>query len=188
MTYNDFIIQSVMNSIRGTQPSASPNLDAQIFAETLFPIASQSISELAAQDPYKRSLLRREKTITLTAGEGVIPDDVLTVYFNDATLLNSANLNARYAYRDYPDFVRRGDRRLGVFTRNGTTLMVIDPNAPFSIPLTATGNRTLVVPCVVVRPALATDELDCPPEMLSDLSAALTNALNGMHIGATIGP
>lgn len=179
MRYIDLINAAVSNAIRDIDPPVSPNVDAQGIAETLFPITSQAISEAAAADPYKRSLLRRTKSITLIAGQADLSSDVLTKYFVDATLLDTSNLNNRYAYRDYPDFVRRNDPRLGYFTRNEDTLMVRDPNQSFSIPLTATGVRTLVIPCVVEAPTVATDEVDAPDELLSDLIEALTESLRG---------
>lgn len=158
--------------------NTSPALDAVGIADTLFPIVSQSVSEAAAADPAKRSLLRRVKTVTLVNGEATLTDDVLTKYFSDATLLGT-NLNQHYAYRDYPDFVRKNDLRLGYFTRNGTTLMVRDVGQQFTQPLTASGTRTLVVPAVVVKPVLATDDIDAPDEIISDLDTALAESLRG---------
>jgi hypothetical protein len=179
MTFTELILSAITNAMRGIPPNVAASSNAGFIAQTLFPTISQSVSESAANDPHKRSLLRREKTVTLVAGEADITEDVLTKYFVEATLLNPSDLSKRYAYRDYPDFVRRGDKRYGVFTRNGTTLMVVDPNANFTQPLTATGTRTLVVPCVVTIPALATDDIDAPDEILSDISEALTEALRG---------
>src|SRR5438128_1031698 len=101
-SYTELILQSVTNAMRGMQPSASPNLDAQMIAETLFPITSQAVCESAASNPNKRSLLRRSKTVTLVAGQATLTDDVLTKFFGDATLQNTSDLTKHYAYRDYP--------------------------------------------------------------------------------------
>lgn len=181
-TYREMIYSAVTNALRNVDPPVSPNVDAEGIAETLFPIAAQAVSEAAAADPAKRSLLRRTKTVTLTAGQATLTDDVLTKYFMDATLQNTSQLSVRYAYRDYPDFVRRNDPRLGYFTRNGTTLMVRDPNQAFTQPLTATGSRSLTVPCVIVRPASADTDIDAPDELLSDLSESLSESLRGALI------
>lgn len=178
MRYQDLLLSAINNALRGVDVNLSPAIDAIGIADTLFPVVSQSVSEAAASDPAKRSLLRQVKTVTLTAGEAVLTSDVLTKYFSDATLLGS-NLNNHYAYRDYPDFVRKNDLRLGYFTRNGTTLMVRDVGQQFTQPLTATGTRTLVTPCVVTKPTLATDDVDCPDEIQSDLDEALAEALRG---------
>lgn len=179
MTYAELIDSSVNNAMRNLLPPTSPNVDAEGIAETLFDTVAQSVSEAAAADPTKRSLLRREKSITLTAGEATLEDDVLTKYFTDATLLNTSNLSQKYVYRDYPDFIRRNDLRFGYFTRNGLTLLVRDPNQAYTVPLVATGTRTLTVPCVVVKPALATDDVDAPDEIISDLVEALSESLRG---------
>lgn len=182
LSYKELIYSAVNNAIRNLDPPVSPNVDAEGIAETLFPVVAQEVSETAAADPYKRSLLRRTKSITLVAGLATLSDDVLTKYFTDAVLLNTGNLNQHYAYRDYPDFIRRNDLRLGYFTRNGVTLMVRDPNQQFTIPLTATGTRSLVVPCVIVKPATADTDIDGPDEVLSDLMEALSEALRGQLI------
>lgn len=182
MTYRELIYSAVNNAMRNFSPPVSPNVDAEGIAETLFPVIAQEVSETAASDPYKRSLLRRTKSVSLSAGLATLSDDVLTKYFADATLLKTDNLNFHYSYRDYPDFIRRNDLRLGYFTRNGTTLMVRDPNQAFTIPLTATGTRSLVVPCVIERPSTADTAIDAPEEILSDLVDALSEALRGQLI------
>lgn len=181
-SYRELIYSAVTNALRDIDPPVSPNVDAEGIAETLFPIAAQAVSEAAASDPAKRSLLRRTKTVTLAAGVATLTDDVLTKYFADATLLKTDTLNYRYVYRDYPDFVRRNDPRLGYFTRNGTTLMVRDPNQSFTQPLTATGTRSLVVPCVILRPATADTAIDAPDEIISDLNETLSESLRGQLI------
>jgi hypothetical protein len=159
-------------------PQLSSN--AEFIAQTLFDEVAQSVSEAAAANEYKRSLLRRTKTITLVAGEATLSDDVLTHYVADAELLYPSSLTKHYAWRDYPDFVRRGDKRIGIFTIiGGVTLQVVDPNQNFTIPLSATGSRLLTLPCVVLKPATADTAVDAPNEILSDLTEALSNALRG---------
>jgi len=179
-SYKSIIAAAVSNAMRGIPPNQMSSGNAEFIAQTLFPITAQAVSEMAAADPAKRSLLRKNKTMTLVAGEATLDDDVLTKYFADATLLNTSNLNWHYTYRDYPDFIRRGDKRYGIFTRNEETLMVVDPKANFTQPLTATGSRLLVVPCVVLTPANADDDVDAPDELTSDLIEALTESLRGM--------
>lgn len=180
MRYVDLLNAAINNALRGSVALANPAVDAMPLAQTLFPEVSQSVSEAAAANEYKRSLLRREKSLTLVAGTATLTDDVLTHYIADATLIDPAVLNKRYAWRDYPDFVKRGDKRIGVFTlKGGNTFQVIDPNVGFAVPLTTTGARTLNVPCVVVAPAVYTDQVVCPAEIESDLIEALSEALRG---------
>ena len=182
MIYKNLLYSAINNALRGIPPEQSAAIDAIGIADTLFPIVSQSVSEAAAADEYKRSLLLREKSVTLASGQATLTEDVLTHYIGDATLIDPSNLNKKYAWRVYPDFIRRGDKRLGVFSLQGTSLLVIEPNANFTVPLTATGTRTLTVPCVVVKPATADTDIDCPDEILSDLDEALANALRGAII------
>lgn len=189
MTYYDLLLSAVNNALHGVPPEQSAAIDAIGIADTLFPVIAQAVSEGAAADEFKRSLLRREKSITLTAGLATLSSDVLTKYIADATLFDPAVLTRKYAYRDYPQFVRRSDPRLGEFTVQGSTLMARDPGQQFAVPLTASGARTLVTPCVVVKPATATTAIDCPDEILSDLDEALAEALRGQIAklaGATV--
>lgn len=182
MIYTDLLLSAVNNALHGVLPEQSAAVDAIGIADTLFPVVSQAVSEAAAADEFKRSLLRREKSVTLVAGLATLTSDVLTRYMADATLLDPATLTKKYTWRDYSHFVRTSDRRLGEFTCNGTTLMVRDPNQSFAVPLTASGARTLIIPCVVVKPATATTAIDCPDEILSDLDEALSEALRGAII------
>jgi hypothetical protein len=183
MTYENLLRSALSNATRGMTPDqVALIVDGLSVADTLFPIVSQAVSETAALNEYKRSLLRRSKSLTFAAGAATLTDDVLTHYIPDATLIDPATLSKKYAWRDYPDFIRRGDKRLGVFTVQGSTILLIEPNANFTVPLTATGARTLTVPCTVVKPATAATVIDCPDEVLSDLDEALGNALRGAII------
>jgi len=182
-TYEELLYAAMSNATRGLNPSESMAADALSIADTLFPVVSQAVSENAAANEYKRSFLRREKSITLVAGEATLTDDVLNRYVADAVLIDPAVLTKHYAWRDYPDFVRRGDTRLGVFTiQGGMTLSVIEPNAAYTDPLTATGTRTLFIPCQVVKPATATTDVDAPDVVISDLIEALAEALKGQLV------
>lgn len=187
MIYHDLLLSSVNNALRGVLPEQSAALDAIGIADTLFPVVSQAVCEAAAASEYKRSLLRRSKSLTLVAGVDTLDDDVLTHYIADATLIDPAVLTKRYTWRDYPDFIKRGDRRIGIFSLQGMELLVVEPGAAFAVPLVATGARTLTVPCVVVKPATATTEIDCPDAILSDLDEALAEALRGALTTKTAG-
>jgi hypothetical protein len=184
ISYSDLLYAAINNALRGTAALQNPAVDAIGIADTLFPVVSQSVSEAAAANEYKRSLLRREKSVTLVAGSATLDDDVLTHYIADATLIDptsSTTLLKHYAWRDYPDFIRRGDRRIGIFTlKGGTLLQVIDPNVGFTVPLTTTGTYSLTIPCVVIKPATAATNVDCPDEIASDLVEALAEALRGV--------
>lgn len=180
MRYQDLLLSAVNNATHGLDPAKSVAIDAIGIADSLFPVVSQAVSEAAATDEYKRSLLLRTKTITLATGAATLTADVLTHFIADGVLYDPVSLSKKYAWKPYQDFVRSSDRRLGVFSlQGGTTLVVREPNQAFVVPLTATGARTLVVPCAVVKPTLATDQVDCPDEILSDLDEALSEVLRG---------
>lgn len=187
MRYQDLLLAAVNNATRGMSPEQSAAIDAVGIADTLFPEVSQAVSETAAANESKRSLLRREKSLTLVAGAATLSDDVLVKFIADATLFDPTMLSRRYGWRDYPNFVRWNDPRLGIFTvQGGTQLLVRDPGQQFTVPLVATGARTLVVPCSVEKPALATDAVDAPAVIISDLTEALSEALRG-QIATTAG-
>lgn len=180
MRYQDLLLSAVNNASRGMNPAQSVAIDAIGLADTLFPTVAEAVSEAAAADEYRRSLLTRTKTVSLTAGSATLTADVLTRFMPDAIFFDPAALSKKYTWRPYQDFVRKSDARLGVFSLQGTTTLVVrEPNQPFVVPLTATGARTLVIPCSVVKPTLATDEIDCPDEILGDLDEALTEVLRG---------
>ena len=183
MTYQELLYSAINNALRGVQTEQSPAVDAVAIADTLFPVVSQAVCEAAAADPYRRDLVRRQKTLTLAAGEVVLPSDVLQDFMPDAVFFDPSNLSKKYAWRDYPDFVRRGDKRIGLFSVRGQdTLIEVEPNANFTVPLVATGARTMVVPCAIEKPTLATDDIVCPFQLLSDLDEALSNSLRGALI------
>jgi len=180
MIYQDLLYSAINNALHGVLPEQSAAIDAIGIADSLFPVVSQAVSEAAATDEYKRSLLLRTKTVTLAAGAATLTADVLTHFMPDAVFYDPASLSKKYAWRPYQDFVRSSDKRLGVFSLQGGTMLVVrEPNQSFVVPLTATGARTLVVPCVVVKPTLATDPIDCPDEIESDLIEALSEVLRG---------
>lgn len=180
LSYYNLLLSAVNNATRGMPPAESAAIDAIGLADTLFPVVSQAVSEAAAADEYKRSLLTRTKTVTLSAGTATLTDDVLTRFMPDAVFYDPAALTKKYSWRPYQDFIRKSDPRVGVFSLSGgVTLVVREPGQQFVSPLTASGDRTLVIPSVVVKPATATTAVDCPDEILSDLDEALSEALRG---------
>jgi len=182
-TYQELIYAAVNNAMRGMETSVSANLDAEMIAQTLFPEVAQSVCESIAANDERRQLLLRQKTLTFVAGEAILTSDVLQDYIWDSVLIDATSnmtLRKKYAYRPYPQFVQSRDKRLGIYSIRGTdTIVLCEPNVAFSSPLTASGTRLLNTPCVVESPAAATDQMDCPAQVLSDLSEALSNALRG---------
>ena len=69
MTFQELIYTAVTNAMRGMKPNIQASSNAEFIAQTLFDEVSQSVCEEAAANEYKRSLLRRTKTITLAVGQ-----------------------------------------------------------------------------------------------------------------------
>lgn len=172
--------------MRGLEPNVSPNLDATLIAQALVPDVFQAVGEAAALDERKRSLLRRNKTVSMTAGVGTLTDDVLTAYMEDATFFDPADLSKSYSWiREYYDFVNYADARLGYFNvRDGVTLLQREPGEDFATTLSFTGNMTLSIPCVPEVPASQDVAVDVVPEIASDIVEALAAALRGQLVKA----
>lgn len=160
MTYRELITRIVTQAQRGGGVAEHANLDAQATAEAMIPAIFAAVGEQAAGDYRKRSLLRRDKTIAMTNGAGLIPDDVLVECLCDATLTDPIDLTKRYAWvQEFRDFIDDTlDIRLGYF--NSPTENVLgqrEPNTTYVIGSGFTGDMTLNIPCVPVIPAAADD-------------------------------
>ena len=86
-TYSDLLYTAINNSLRGTSALQNPSVDAIGIADTLFDEVAQAVSAAAAADEYRRSLLRRTKSLTFVAGTATLTDDVFTDFIADAVLL-----------------------------------------------------------------------------------------------------
>ncbi len=183
MTFQELIYTSLTNAMRGMPPNVAASSNAEMIAQTLFPEVSQSVCESIAADDERRQLLLRQKTLTFAAGEAVLTSDVLQDYLWDSVLVDatsSTTLRKKYTFRPYPQFIQPRDLRVGVYAVRGQdTVVLCDPAVPFASPLTTTGTRLLTTPAVVEIPSNPADDLDCPSQVLSDLTEALSNALRG---------
>ncbi len=183
MRYQDLLLASVNNAMRGVLPDQSPAIDAIGLADTLFPEVSQAVCESIAADDERRQLLLRQKTLTFVAGEAVLTSDILQDYLWDSVLVDatsSTTLRKKYTFRPYPQFIQPRDLRVGIYAVRGQdTIVLCDPAVAFASPLTTTGTRLLNTPAVVEKPTLSTDEVVCPSQVISDLTEALSNALRG---------
>lgn len=187
MTYAEFINQSSWQALKGMPSGGSFDVDSLFpIAESLVPSVFQQVGEDAAGDERKRSLLRRNKTITVTSGSATVSDDVLTAYIEDSTYMDTSDLTKTYSWvRNFSDFIDPSlaaapFSNYGYFTmRDGVTLNqreageLYDPSSGF------TGSMTLNIPCVPLRPALASSALDVPDEILNDLLDVMAAALQG---------
>jgi hypothetical protein len=157
---------------------ASANLEPT--ANSLLAQVFQQVGIDCAKDERKRSLLRREKTLTFANGIATVSADVLTKYKEDALLYDPDDTTAEYSLcREWFDFVRSDDRLIGRYSFNGDTIGILEAGEVYDPADGTDGDRTLVIPCVPEVPALATDEIDVVEEVASDLVSALAESLKG---------
>lgn len=194
MTYQEFINQSCWQALRGLPNASHFDLDTLFpIAESLVPSVFQQVGEDAAGDERKRSLLRRNKTVSVSNGSATLDDDVLTAYLEDSTYFDSDDLTKMYSWvRNFSDFIDSSladppFSNYGYFTaRNGAVLNQREAGELYDPTLGFTGSMTLNIPCVPTRPATASTALDVPDEVLNDLLDVMSAALKGEIMKQTI--
>ena len=145
------------------------------------PAVFQAVAENAADDPDKRPLLRRAKTIAMISGSGTIPGDVLTKCFSDATFLDPADLSKSYSWEaDYYDFINAPSGLLGYFSSSIENIIVQrEPGEDYDLSTGFTGDIQLTVPCVPVTPATAGDQVAAADVIISDIISVGAEMLRG---------
>jgi hypothetical protein len=178
VTLQQLIDKAVSIASRGTDPSTSPALSAEMVTEDLVSTVFNQVSQKMAGDPTRRSLLRRIKSISFSSGSGVVTEDVLTQYFNESMLYNTSDLTARYSLvPQWESFIRSSDTRLGYYCVNESAIAIIEPGATYSASTGLTGTRSLIVPCVVAVPATASTTISARDEVVDELLTGLADAL-----------
>lgn len=185
-TFAEVVYQICWNAARGMSPEQDISALLPV-AESLWPSISQKVGELAAGSERKRSLLKRTKTLAVVNGSATITSDVLTAYLEDSTLYDPADLTKTYAWvRNWNDFINPSLANqpyvnYGYYSVSGGVTFaqrepgeLYDPSAGFS------GNMTLNIPCVVVKPATQTTAVDCPDEILNDIYEIGSEMLRGL--------
>lgn len=180
MTFKEFIASSCQIALSGGDANQSQFLDMEMTAEALVPTVFQNVALAAAANPDKQSLLRRTHTVTLTAGVGTLPGEVLTQCLHSATLTDPDDDTVAQDMSYVPqwfDFLeaKRFEPRLGYWNVKGDDeLHYIRPTDDSE---TKTGDVDITVASVPAIPATAGAVLVVPDEILSDLQAALANAI-----------
>ncbi len=184
--FNEVIYQICWNAARGMSPEQDISALLPV-AESLWPSISQKVGELAAGSERKRSLLRRTKTLTVSNGEATISDDVLTAYLEDSTLYDPADLTKTYAWvRNWNDFINPSLAHqpyvnYGYYSvSGGVTFAQREPGELYDPSAGFTGNMTLNIPCVPVKPATQTTAVDVPDEILNDIYEIGSEMLRGL--------
>lgn len=149
-------------------------------AEALVPAVFQQVALATAGNPDKQSLLRRTHTVTLITGVGTLPAVVLIQCLHGATLIDPDDGTVAQDMSFVPqwyDFLEAKDYepRLGYWTVKGDD--EIHYIRPTDTVETKNGNIAITVASVPAIPALSTDPLVVPDEILSDLQVALADAI-----------
>ena len=171
MTYAEWVERVRLEAQRGSEQAELSQLDTQPIVEAIQPSVFQAVGEMCAANPRKRDLLKRTVAVTLTDGVGDLPAYVLEKYMEDSTVYDPEDLTKTFSrVRNFNDFIGPLDSRLAYYNvREGRTLYVRDVGEAFAIPLTLDGDISVNVPCAPVRPVAATDQIDVPDEITSDL-------------------
>lgn len=183
MTYQQMIETALSQACAGTDPLTNPISDTSWIAEDFVSSVFQQVGVRCAKDERKRSLLRKSKTVVFANGVTTLTDDVLTEYKEDSALCDPTDFTKEYSLvREWSDFVqpRAGYALwLGSYSLNGVTISVVEPNANYDPLAGISANRTLVIPCVPVIPASASDPVVVIAEIENELIEGLAIALRG---------
>jgi hypothetical protein len=138
ISLQQLIDESILQAKRGLDPNAVID---PLVAESLLPTVFQQVGIDCAKDERKRSLLRREKTITFSGGTATVTSDVFTQYAEDSLLYDPDDTSTEYSLcRNWSDFVRSGDSLLGRYSFNGSTIGILEPNEVYD-PTSGTSAR-----------------------------------------------
>lgn len=174
----ELIQRSVAMAVQGMD---SPVVRAAVetAVEPLVPVVfAQAGDELAKTERF-RVLLRRTKQLAVVDGSVQLPDDVLSVYLDDAALIDPADTTKRYSLLPWHELVREQlDARLGHFAVEGEgTIHIVEPDTPYDPNAGPTTALALTIPCSPEVPASITDEVDVPAEIIDWLIMKLALAL-----------
>lgn len=183
LTYQSLIEAALSQACAGTDPLASPISDTAWIAEDFVSSIFQQVGVECAKDERKRSLLRKSKTVSFVSGAATLTSDVLTEYKEDSTLLDASDLTKEYSLiREWGDFVQpRSGWMLwqGSYSMNGVSISIVEPTANYDPAAGISADRTLIIPCVPVIPASASDPVVVIGEIENELIEKLAIALRG---------
>ena len=179
ITLQQLIDQAISIASRGVDASVSPSLAAEMVTEDLIGTVFQQVSQTVAKDPTRRSLLRRTISVFFTDGSNAPLDQtVLTEYLSESMLYDPADLAKQYSWvSQFENFIRKSDRRIGFYSVNESTINIIEPNAVYAVLTGLTGDRNLVIPCTIAKPATAASAVVVRDELIDDLVMGLADEL-----------
>lgn len=145
-----------------------------IFDASFFSVNS-AVANVFASKQDSREMLRVVNTVTFASGDAVLPDNVLEKFIPDGTLFITGSPTPRYSFRRYPDWLRGGDPRLGLWTVIGTTMKAKTPQ-----PVSAySGSATYTAICSPAMPATENASFNAPDDFVSDFIEAMTEFIRG---------
>lgn len=172
-TYSYIREQVVQGIIRASLPNPLPLDRIRAQFDAAFFSVNSALANVFAVDQDQREMLRVASNVTFTAGSGTLPDNVLEKFIPDGTFVVSAL--TKYSFRRYPDWLRGGDTRLGIWTVTGETMQAKTP-APVT---TFTGVAAVTFICSPAVPATEDDEFAAPEDFISDFIDAMILFISG---------
>jgi hypothetical protein len=176
-TIREMVVQGVIRSASQSRNSTIPPPIDRIrtqFDASFFAVNSQTAQAFAAQQT-KREMLRVASTLTFVSGDAALPDNVLESYIEDGTFFVTGK---KYSFRRYPDWLRGGDPRLGLWTVVGETVKAKTPQ-----PITLfTGSAASTFICSPPVPDTEDDEFNAPSDYVSDFIAAEIQFILGQTV------
>lgn len=187
MIFRELLDRSILEATRGLDPQTVALYDLDGMAENLYPQVAQDVASRLAKDPSLRHMLRRTVSVSLSAGYGVLPDEVLSEYMDESSIYDPtvlANDPLMTYDSEWMDFVRDRETRLGHYALKGSdgadrTIGWRNPNQLYAATLTKTGNVNLNVPCTPAIPAASTDPILVPDEITTEIQNILAQRIRG---------
>lgn len=176
-TYASIREQVVQGVIRGSLANPIPldRIRAQ-FDAGIFSINSQT-SQVYAGKENNREMLRTSTDLTFVSGDSTLPTNTLKGYMEDCTFSVSGS-TVKYSFRRYPDWLRGGDPRLGLWTTIGEAIKAKTPTPVTAV--TGTGVFSYIGSPEI--PATEDDEFVAPEDYLPDLIAAMIQYILGQSM------
>lgn len=148
-----------------------PLQDAEMLAQSLLPEVLHEEASKAAKDPQMRTIYKKTHAVAVTAGVGNLPAEAFSAYLCEADVIDTNGDNASWCR--WASFVRPLDPRLAWFAaKEGTTLGYLPVGGG-----SYTGNISVTVATAPTIPALSTDQVVMPEEILDDVIRSLAEKM-----------
>lgn len=189
MTYQEICDRILLEAQRGGEKAEMANLNTQSVIEAMMPSVLQEVTlKYARSDSDKQSLLRQTHTITLAAGIGEIPADVLTtcIWGSSVEVADEPEITQAMGYTPWISFISPSslDVLMGQYSIRGNhELFWADPGESYP-DLTRDGEVSLTIATTLSIPADPDDQTGWPAEAESDVIDLAASWLRGEKIAA----